>query len=191
MKQKELKFYFFTNTLNDAVIKNITKFTSIGLIFREKKDINNEEELKKLRKLCKKKNIPFYIADNYRLAIKYNANGVFLTNKYRKNIPFKHKINFKIIGSAHSRLEYFKKISQNCETIMLSPLFYNKKYSLNSVLGVSRFNLMTLDWKSKVCALGGVNIGNLKKIKMTKCSSVAFILMINDNFKSKKPVYYF
>ena len=50
MKQKELKFYFFTNTLNDAVIKNITKFTSIGLIFRENKDVNNEEELKKIRK---------------------------------------------------------------------------------------------------------------------------------------------
>ena len=191
MKQKELKFYFFTNTLNDAVIKNITKFTPIGLIFRENKDINNEEELKKLRKLCKKKNIPFYIADNYRLAIKYDANGIFLTNKYRKNVLFQHKINFKIIGSAHSRWEYFKKINQNCETIMLSPLFYNKKYSLNSVLGVSKFNLMTLDWKSKVRALGGVNIGNLKKIKMTKCSSVAFILMINDNFKNKKPVYYF
>ena len=191
MKQKELKFYFFTNTLNDAVIKNITKFTSIGLIFRENKDVNNEEELKKIRKLCKKKNIPFYIADNYRLAIKYDANGIFLTNKYRKNIPFQHKINFKIIGSAHSRLEYFKKISQNCETIMLSPLFYNKKYSLNGVLGVLKFNLMTLDWKSKVCALGGINIENLKKIKITRCSSVAFISMINNNFKNKKPVYYF
>ena len=58
MKQKELKFYFFTNTLNDAVIKNITKFTSIGLIFRENKDVNNEEELKKIRKLCKKKKYP-------------------------------------------------------------------------------------------------------------------------------------
>jgi thiamine monophosphate synthase len=74
---------------------------------------------------------------------------------------------------------------------MLSPLFYNKKYSLNGVLGVLKFNLMTLDWKSKVCALGGINIENLKKIKMTRCSSVAFILMINNNFKNKKPVYYF
>ena len=74
---------------------------------------------------------------------------------------------------------------------MLSPLFYNKKYSLNGVLGDLKFNLMTLDWKSKVCALGGINIENLKKIKMTRCSSVAFISMINNNFKNKKPVYYF
>ena len=191
MKQKELKFYFFTNTLNDVLIKNITKFTSIGIIFRENKDINNERGLKKIRELCKKKNIPFYITDNYRLAIKFNANGVFLTNKYKKNIPFRHKINFKIIGSAHSRWEYFQKINQNCETIMLSPLFYNKKYSLNNTLGISKFNMMTLDWDTKICALGGVNIGNLKKIKMTRCSSVAFILMINDDFKNKKPVYYF
>ncbi len=191
MKQKELKFYFFTNTLNDVLIKNIIKFTSIGIIFRENKDINNERELKKIRELCKKKNIPFYITDNYRLAIKFNASGVFLTNKYKKNTLFQHKISFKIIGSAHSRLEYFQKRNQNCETIMLSPLFYNKKYTLNNMLGVTKFNLMTLDWSTKICALGGVNKGNLKKIKMTRCSSVAFILMINDDFKNKKPVYYF
>ena len=59
MKKKELKFYFFANTLNDLLIKNIIKFTSIGIIFRENKDINNERELKKIRELCKIKNIPW------------------------------------------------------------------------------------------------------------------------------------
>jgi thiamine monophosphate synthase len=74
---------------------------------------------------------------------------------------------------------------------MLSPIFYNYKYTLNKILGIVKFNLITLDWNTKICALGGVNLNNLKKIKMTKSSSVAFISMINDNLKNKKPAYYF
>ena len=38
------------------------------------------------------------------------------------------KKNFKIIGSAHNQSEYSLKIKQGCKLIMLSPLFFNKKY---------------------------------------------------------------
>lgn len=46
---------------------------------------------------------------------------------------------------------------------MLSPLFYNEKYSKNRILNTSKFNLMSLNWKIDLCALGGINIKNLKK----------------------------
>jgi thiamine monophosphate synthase len=72
---------------------------------------------------------------------------------------------------------------------MLSPIFYNKKYSYNKILGVIRFNLISQHWKTNICALGGVNLKNLSKIKMTTASSVAFVSLINET-AIKKPVYY-
>jgi hypothetical protein len=71
---------------------------------------------------------------------------------------------------------------------MLSPLFYNEKYSKNSILNTHRFNLITLNWKTDVCALGGINLRSLKKIKLTKARSIAFKKLIFD-LKIKKPAY--
>jgi hypothetical protein len=33
---------------------------------------------------------------------------------------------------------------------------------------------MTLNWDGKIYALGGININNIKKMKMTKCSGFGF-----------------
>ena len=71
---------------------------------------------------------------------------------------------------------------------MLSPLFYNEKYSKNRILNTSKFNLMSLNWKIDLCALGGINIKNLKKIKLTKVKIISFKKFILDP-KIKKPAY--
>jgi thiamine-phosphate pyrophosphorylase len=95
-----------------------------------------------------------------------------------------NKSNFRIIGSAHNQFEYFLKERQMCHMIMLSPLFYNKKYSQNKILDVCKFNLISMNWKKKICALGGINLNNIKKLNMTKSSAAAFIsLMKEDNQK--------
>jgi len=73
---------------------------------------------------------------------------------------------------------------------MLSPIFYNKKYSPNKILGIVRFNLISNQWDKKICALGGINLRNLNKIKMTNASSIAFVSLINE-IKIKKPIYHF
>jgi thiamine monophosphate synthase len=62
--------------------------------------------------------------------------------------------------------------------IMLSPLFYNKKYSNNKILGTAKFRLISKDWKTDVCALGGINKTNLNKVKLVKTSNIAFRSMI-------------
>jgi len=187
----DIKFYFFTDNLDEVITKNIKNFHSLCIIYKEQNNIIDEIKLKKLRNYCKRNTIQFYVTDSYKLAIKYNCNGIFLSNKNKKILKLATKKNFKIIGIAHNRFEFFLKRKQLCETIMLSPIFYNYKYTLNKILGIVKFNLITLDWNTKICALGGVNLNNLKKIKMTKSSSVAFISMINDNLKNKKPAYYF
>ena len=63
---------------------------------------------------------------------------------------------------------------------MLSPIFFNKKYSLNKILHVNKFNLMTLGWKNNICALGGINLKNLKLINLTKSKSIAVKSLITN-----------
>ena len=55
---------------------------------------------------------------------------------------------------------------------MLSPIFYNNKYSQNQILNPIKFNLISLNWKTEVCALGGISDENTNKIKSTKVKSI-------------------
>jgi thiamine-phosphate pyrophosphorylase len=69
---------------------------------------------------------------------------------------------------------------------MISPLFYNRKYSINKILGINKFNLLTNNWKTKICALGGISLNNIKKLKMTKAKSFAGISF----FQKKSPLLF-
>jgi thiamine-phosphate pyrophosphorylase len=186
----DIKFYFFTDTLDEIIIKNIKNFKKLSFIYKSE-SINdiNIANLSTIRKFCKKNKIPFFISDNFRLAEKCKADGIFLSSSYKKigNIILK-KNNFKIIGSAHNQFEYFLKERQLCDVIMLSPLFYNKKYSHNKILNVCKFNLITMSWEKKICALGGINLNNIKKLNMTRSSAAAFISLMKNNSQKKSPL---
>jgi len=188
----KIQFFFFTNTLNEIIAKNIIKFKNICIIYRPEKDESkNFTQLAKIKSFCKKNKILFYIADNYQLITKYNADGIFLSSSNKSFLkPMKMKSNFNIIGLAHNFLEYSIKTKQNCKEIMLSPIFFNKKYSNNKILGVIKFNLISIYWNAKLCALGGINLDNLKKLRICKVKSIAFVSLMN-NSKIKKPIYLF
>jgi thiamine-phosphate pyrophosphorylase len=68
---------------------------------------------------------------------------------------------------------------QGCEIIFLSPIFFTFKHGLNKILGISRFNLISLKWNLKLIALGGVNSSNYKKIMMTKATGAGVKSFIN------------
>jgi thiamine monophosphate synthase len=78
------------------------------------------------------------------------------------------------MGSAHNQLEYYFKKMQQCRTVTLSPLFFNPKYSVNKILGVVKFNLISKMWNISLCALGGIAEKNINKINLTRATSVAF-----------------
>ena len=186
----DIKFYFFTDTLNEIIIKNIKNFKKLAFIYKsESISDTNIANVSTIRKFCKKNKIPFFISDNFRLAEKYKADGIFLSSSYKKigNFSLK-KSNFKIIGSAHNQFEYFLKERQMCHMIMLSPLFYNKKYSQNKILDVCKFNLISMNWEKKICALGGINLNNLKKLNMTRSLAVAFVSLMKENNQKKSPL---
>jgi thiamine-phosphate pyrophosphorylase len=184
-----IKFYFFTDTLDEIIRKNIKNFTKLSFIYKSNSinDINHTN-INTIKNFCKKNKIPFFISDNFKLAIKYGADGIFLSSSYKKIGNIILRKNFKIIGSAHNQLEYSLKNKQSCEMIMLSPLFYNEKYSQNKILNVCKFNLISMGWDKKICALGGINLKNLKKLNMTKSSASAFISLMKENNQKKSPL---
>jgi thiamine-phosphate pyrophosphorylase len=186
----DIKFYFFTDTLDEIITKNIKNFKKLSFIYKSNSINNiNHTNINTIKNFCRKNKIPFFISDNFKLAKKYEADGIFLSSSYKKigNIVLKKK-NFKIIGSAHNQLEYSLKRQQLCEMILLSPLFYNKKYSQNMILNVCKFNLISMNWKKKICALGGINLNNLKKLNMTRSSAAAFISLMKQNGQKKSPL---
>ena len=185
----DIKFYFFIDTLDEIIRKNIKNFKKLSFVYKSDSinDINHIN-IETIKNFCKKNKIPFFISDNFKLAKKYEADGIFLSSSYKKIGNIILKKNFKIIGSAHNQLEYSLKNKQSCETIMLSPLFYNKKYSQNKILNVCKFNLLSMGWDKKICALGGISLNNLKKLNMTRCSAVAFISLMKENNQKKSPL---
>jgi thiamine-phosphate pyrophosphorylase len=185
----DIKFFFFIDTLDEIIRKNIKNFKKLSFVYKSDSinDINHGN-IKTIKNFCKKNKIPFFISDNFKLARKYEADGIFLSSSYKKIGNIALKKNFKIIGSAHNQLEYSLKNKQSCEMIMLSPLFYNKKYSQNKILNVCKFNLISIGWDKKICALGGISLNNLKKINMTRCSAVAFISLMKENNQKKSPL---
>ncbi len=185
----DIKFYFFIDTLDEIIRKNIKNFKKLSFVYKSDSINNiNHANIKTIKNFCRKNKIPFFISDNFKLAKKYGADGIFLSSSYKKIGSIVLKKNFKIIGAAHNQLEYSLKNKQSCEMIMLSPLFYNKKYSQNKILNVCKFNLLSMGWDKKICALGGISLNNLKKLNMTKCSAVAFISLMKENNQKKSPL---
>lgn len=182
-----IKFYFFTEKLNDCTTQNILKFKKICIIYKPT-DINNINhiEVLNIKKFCKRNKILFFVSDNLKLTLKYKADGIFLSSWNKKILNLhNYKRGFYVIGAAHNISEYFFKIRQNCQTIILSPIFYNQKYTRNKILGVIKFNLITLNWKTKICALGGISLKNLNKIRATRASSIGFVSLLSSyNTKS-------
>jgi thiamine-phosphate pyrophosphorylase len=181
MRFGHYKYYIFVNELNETIKKNTLKISKPNLVLNF--EIFNKSSLilaKNIIKFCKNHNIPFYILNDVKIAKQLNANGIFISATNKKiGLSLFNSIKFKLIGSAHNQLEYFIKKKQGCKTIMLSPIFYNKKYSVNKILNPVKFNLMSLDWKIDLCALGGLSEENIGKIKMTKAQAVGIKSLVN------------
>ena len=164
--------YYFINTLDTNLINKQTQDTAI--IYRNYKDLKIKKKLiLKIKNICKKKGIKFFIANNIKLAVNLNLDGVYIPsfNKSFSHLNYNLRKNFLLIGSAHNLKEIRIKELQKVRAIFISSLFKrNKNY-----LGVNRFKAISNLTKKIVVALGGISKENLKKIKLTKCSLFAGI----------------
>ncbi len=168
-----LKHYIFAEKLTPNLEKK-TKFVNIvyNSNFEDKDKFIN---FLNLNYYCKKKKIPLFVLNNTKIAIKYKLNGIFLTSDNKRFTLTPHiKKKFRIIGSCHNQMEFFTKYNQGCEEITFSPFFFNNKYSKTKILGPIKFNLISQHWNAKICALGGINEKNLKKIQLTRSRSIGY-----------------
>jgi thiamine monophosphate synthase len=184
-------FYFFTSHINEQISKNVLKFKNIAVVYNET-SINDLKNFLIIKKFCKYNNLKLYILDNLRVAYQFNLDGIVLSHNNKRAI-FINKITFKkefkIIGKVHNQREYYFKKRQNCKSIIFSPIFSNKKYTNNQLLGVVKFNLISNHWRENTFAMGGIISSNFKRIKETKASGIGFKNFINNQIK--KPALYF
>ena len=177
MQKKLPKIYLFVDDFNPSDLNNLNK--NISIIYRNYKKKLNESTILSLKDYCRKNKRKFYLTIDIKMAIKHQLNGVYIPS-FIKTLNFNSKPkNFLIIGSAHNKMEIKVKENQGCSLIFLAPTFkVNKK---NSYLGVSRFNLLTLDNKNDFIALGGINESNLNQLKLLNCGGFSGISWVKKN----------
>ena len=157
--------YYFINKLETNVIDRLDKETIV--IYRDYSlQQINEELVKKIKIYCKKKQIKFYLSNNFKLAVKLDLDGAYIPsfNHNTNHLAFSYKKKFDVIGSAHNLKEIRVKEKQKVSRIFISSLFKkNKNY-----LGINKYKLLSNLTNKKVVALGGISKNNIKKITLLK-----------------------
>jgi thiamine-phosphate pyrophosphorylase len=171
MHNKFLNKYYFINKFDQSHLDKQDKETII--IFRNYDHIIDKKLILKIKSYCKKKGNKFLVSNNIKLAIKLDLDGVYIPsfNKDKKHLSYSLKKKFIILGSAHNIYEIRAKESQNVNAIFLSSLFKKNK----NFLGFNRFKLMSHLSRKPFIALGGISMGNLKKLNLINCLGFAGI----------------
>ena len=186
MHKRLPKFFVFLDQYNNEIFKN--KNINIGIIYRNYKDRNRENQLIKIAKACKKSRYRLFVSNDVKLAHKVKADGIYIPSFNKtKNFFNLEKKNLIILGSAHNQQEVHEKILQNCRTIFLSPLFYVEKSK--KFLGLHKFNYLSYMNKVNILALGGISEGNIRKLKLLYTKGFGGIRIFKKKPASKRPVF--
>ena len=176
------KYFFIIENIKDIDLKKLKLRNKFFIIYRNYKKYDEISDLLRFRQSCKSKGIKLYVANDIKLAISINSDGIYLSsfNNGLQFLNFK-KSNFGIIGSAHNFREITIKIRQGCSLILLSKLFlvdYDKK---SPYLGVVKFNSF-LKVSKKLIPLGGIKNHNLNQLNNVSSDGFALLSEIK-----KKP----
>ena len=119
------------------------------------------------------------MANDVNLTNKLNLDGAYIPafNNSLSVYKLKNK-NMTLLGSAHNLKEINQKKRQGIDIIFIAPTF--KVNKSNNFLGVTKFNILANLLNGKTIALGGININNIKKIKMLNCYGYASISYIKE-----------
>jgi len=165
--------YYFINSFNGNEIRNLNK--KISLVYRNYNDKLNLEVIKNIRNICIQQKRKFYISNNLKIARNLNLDGVYVPS-FNNLLNFQNlsaRKNFKVIGSAHNKIQLINKRKQGCVEVFISPIFKTNKSKY--FLDISKFNLISNSSHLKIIALGGINSSNFYKLKLAKCFGFAAI----------------
>jgi len=181
MHDKLPKIFCFINSYEENYIKRLPK--NIAIIYRNYSKILNINEIKKIKNLCKKDKKKIFLANNIKIALKLDLDGVYIPsfNKELKINYYSKKKNFLILGSAHNIKEIRQKELQKVNCIFLSPIFKTKK--TDKFLGIQKFNKLANYTKKKIICLGGIKRNNLNKIKLLNTFGFSSVSLFKQNIK--------
>ena len=172
MHKKLLTKYYFINTLDTNNLQKQDRETII--IYRNySSSIIEISKLIKLKNFLRRRGNKFFLANNFKLALKLRLDGVYIPsfNKNLNHLAYSTFLNFAVVGSAHNLKEIKTKELQKVQNIFISSVFKkNKNY-----LGLNKFKILDKYTKKKVVALGGISKKNIKQLKLTNVSSIAGI----------------
>ena len=176
MFTKKNNYFLIIESIKDIELRNINKYNKFIIIYRNKVTVDNINDLLKFRKTCKIKFIEFYVANDFKLSILLNSDGIYLSsyNKTFRSLNFKNS-NYKIIGSAHNVKEIALKIKQGCGYILLSKLFKVDYDKSSNFLGINKFNTYVKNIYNELVPLGGIKISNLNSLKNLNCNCIALL----------------
>ena len=168
------KYFLIIESIKDIDLKNIKKRGKFSIIYRNKNNLENIANLLNFRRVCRTKSIEFYVANDTRLAVLLNSDGIYISafNKNFKALSL--RANFKLIGSAHNLREISLKTKQGCKTILFSKLFlvnYDKKAPF---LGIIKFN-NHLKIHKNLIPLGGITTSNLNNLNNVSSKGLALL----------------
>jgi thiamine monophosphate synthase len=172
-------YYLYIENTHSVNLDVIKKNIKISIIYRNNISEEKYQKINDFRKKCKIKNFKFYVANNYELAMRCRADGLYLSSynkkKYLKSTP-------KLIGSAHNFKEICEKVKQGCSTVILSRLFETSYKHKKGFLGVIKFNLIKKNCLVELVPLGGINNNNLLKNNLVASKGLCLLSEIK-----KKP----
>ena len=177
---KGLKKFYFIDDFNKDHIRSLNK--NISIIYRNYTKKYNQEKIIEIKKFCKNIKKEFFLANDVNLTNKLNLDGAYIP-AFNNSLSFyklKNK-NMTLLGSAHNLKEINQKKRQGIDIIFIAPTF--KVNKSNNFLGVTKFNILANLLNGKTIALGGININNIKKIKMLNCYGYASISYIKEHNK--------
>ena len=173
---KSIKKWFFFNPFNNTSIIAFNKLTNdVGVIFLNRSKKSENQFIEIIRDFiisCIQKKIPFLINSSMLLAVKYNANGIFVDLNNEQALNSKRRLIFKkkrkklIVASVihnYSEMNIFN--SLGLDMAFISPVFKTKTHRKMNPLSRFRFFDLCKKTKSNLYALGGIDTKNFKKIK--------------------------
>ena len=172
MHDKILKKYYFINSFDTNIISKQDKTTTF--IYRDYKSSKfDTNKILKLKTFLKKRGNKFLLANNFKMALKFKLDGVYLPSFNNKfdHLNYSTNSSFIILGSAHNLKEIKIKETQKVQSIFISSLFKKN----NNFLGINKFKIISSYSKKNIVALGGISKKNIQMLRLLNISGFAGI----------------
>jgi thiamine-phosphate pyrophosphorylase len=173
--------------LNLALVLKTRKVSFFQL--RLKKETNRNKLIigKKIKKICKKYKVKFLINDDPLLAKKLNADGCHLGQKDMSFFKARKILKNKIIGvTCHNSINLAKKaINDGADYLAFGAFYSSQTKMVRYKAGLKILKLAKKITNTPIVAIGGIKLGNYKKLLLNKANFLAISGYIWNNKKYK------